>query len=574
MVSVKIYNHEIIVVGGGLASMRAALESARYGDVAIVSQTHPLRSHSGAAQGGVNASLANHPESRDDNPEKHAFDTVKGSDYLADQDAVEILTHEAPLRIYELEHWGCPFSRFEDGRIAQRPFGGAGYPRCCYAADRTGHVMLHTLFEQCVKNKVRLYLDRQVIDLAIEGNRARGILALNLLDGSFEGYQAKAVIFGTGGLGRIYARTTNGLISTGLGMAICYRNNIPLKDMEFIQFHPTGLFGPNVLITEGARGEGGILLNNKGERFMKRYAPEKMELAPRDIVARSIWTEIEEGRGFEGGYIHLDLRHLGRAKILEKLPGIRELCIDFAGIDPIDTPIPIVPTQHYSMGGIDTDKDAATILPGLYAAGECACVSVHGANRLGGNSLLETIVFGQRSGKAAGEYIKTTAQLPNVDGIFDTLACKWNEKFEGWFANEKGENPMKLREELGNTLEKSVFIFRTEKDMREGLLKVQELKKRFKNISLTNREKRKVTKYNIRLIRTIDLEGMLDLGETIIAGALARKESRGSHSRRDFPKRNDEQFLKHTLAFQGVGEVKLSYKPVTITKWQPRERKY
>jgi len=570
MNQVKIFKHDIVVVGGGLASMRAAVEAGRYADVAIVSQTHPLRSHSGAAQGGINAPLANHPKSKDDNPEKHAFDTTKGSDYLADQDAVEIFTRDAPERIYELEHWGCPFSRFEDGRIAQRPFGGAGYPRTCYAADRTGHVILHTLFEQCVKNNVKLYLDRQVIDLAVEDGHVKGALAVNLLEGALEGYQAKAVIFGTGGLGRLYARTTNGLTTTGLGMAIAYWNNIPLKDMEFVQFHPTGLFGANVLMTEGARGEGGTLLNNQGERFMKKYAPEKMELGPRDIVARSIWTEIEEGRGFEGGYVQLDLRHLGKEKILERLPSIREIAMDFAGVDPIEEPVPIVPTQHYIMGGIDTNKDSATILPGMYAAGECACVSVHGANRLGGNSLLGTIVFGQRSGKAASAYANSLGDIPDATGLFEGVAQKWNDKFDGWFSNENGENPMDIRIELGEIMEKAAFIFRNEKDMSEALPKIKALRKRFKNISLKTRTK----KYNIRLIRTIDLEGMLDLGEVIVAGALARKESRGSHYRRDHKKRDDENWLKHTMALPSADGVKLSYKPVTITKWQPMERKY
>jgi succinate dehydrogenase / fumarate reductase flavoprotein subunit len=570
MSALKIFEHDIVVVGGGLASMRAAIEAGRYADVAIVTQTHPLRSHSGAAQGGINAPLANHPESKDDSPEKHAFDTVKGSDYLADQDAVEIFTKDAPERIYELEHWGCPFSRFEDGRIGQRPFGGAGYPRTCFAADRTGHVILHTLFEQCVKNNVRVYLDRQVIDLAVDGGRSRGVLAVNLLEGTLEGYQSKAVVFGTGGLGRLFARTTNGLTTTGLGMAIPYWNDVPLKDMEFVQFHPTGLYGASILMTEGARGEGGYLVNNKGERFMKNYAPEKMELGPRDIVARSIWTEIEQGRGFEGGYVHLDLRHLGKEKILERLPSIREISMDFAGVDPIEQPIPIVPTQHYIMGGIDTDKDGATILPGLYAAGECACVSVHGANRLGGNSLLDTIVFGQRAGNAAAGYANSLGAQEAISGVFENVAKKWNDKFDSWFSNENGENPMNLRVELGDILEKSAFIFRNEKDMSDAIPKIRNLKKRFENISL----KKRTLKYNIRLIRTIDLEGMLDIGEAMLAGALARKESRGSHYRRDFEKRDDENWLKHTMALPDNGGVKLSYKPVTITKWQPMERKY
>ncbi|MBI4277393.1 MAG: FAD-dependent oxidoreductase, partial [Armatimonadetes bacterium] len=400
--------HDVVIVGAGLAGLRAAVAAAEAGvDVAVVSKVYPVRSHSGAAQGGINAALASIPENADDTWEKHAYDTVKGSDFLADQDAVEILCREAPLRIVELERWGVPFSRTPEGRIDQRPFGGAGFPRTCYAADRTGMYIMHALYQRCLRARgegrpITFYDEHFVTACVVDDGRCRGVIALDLRSGAPVAIAGRAVLFATGGLGRTFGRTTNALISTGLGVILPYRAGALLKDMEFIQFHPTTLIGSNILMTEGARGEGGYLVNGKGERFMGRYAPKAMELAPRDIVSRSIMTEISEGRGVGGQpYVHLDIRHLGRRRIMERLPGIREICLDFLGIEPIAEPIPIQPGQHYAMGGVDTDTWGQTAVPGLLAAGECACVSVHGANRLGGNSLLECVVFGARVGERA-----------------------------------------------------------------------------------------------------------------------------------------------------------------------------
>ena len=387
--------HDVLVVGAGLAGLRAAVGLAGQCDVAVLSKVHPVRSHSGAAQGGINAAMGNAPEANDDSPEKHAFDTIKGSDYLADQLAVLQMCRLAPEVVCEFERWGAPFSRFEDGTVAQRPFGGAGFPRTCYAADRTGHVLLHTLYEQLVRRGVKVYDERAITRIAVADGRCHGLVAYNLKQGRFESFAAKFCVFATGGYGRVYRNSTNALINTGSGIGMALAAGIAVKDLEFVQFHPTTLFGTNILITEGARGEGGYLINRDGERFMARYAPRTMELAPRDIVARAIQTEINEGRGYEGGYVHLDLRPLGKTRILQRLPGIRQICLDFAGLDPVEEPIPIQPGQHYSMGGIDTDIRGRTTVDNLYAAGECACVSVHGANRLGGNSLLDTLVFGR-----------------------------------------------------------------------------------------------------------------------------------------------------------------------------------
>jgi len=566
--------HEVLVVGGGLAGLRAAIEAAQGCDVAIVSQVHPVRSHSGAAQGGINASLANVPEGAEDNWEKHAFDTVKGSDYLADQDAAELMAKEAPLRVYESEHWGCPYSRTAEGKIMQRPFGGAGMPRTCYASDRTGHVLLHTMFEQSVKRGVKVYEEWLVLELAHDGERCHGFAALNLVTGEVEAFRARAVIFATGGAGRIYSRSTNALINTGSGMAIAYRAGVPLKDMEFVQFHPTSLYGTNILMTEGARGEGGHLLNSEGERFMKRYAPDAMELGPRDIVARSIQTEIDEGRGFEGpyegGYVHLDLRHLGAKLIMERLPGIREIAIDFAGVDPIDDPVPIQPAQHYTMGGIDCDNDGATVLQGFYAAGECACVSAHGANRLGGNSLLETLVFGKRAGEAASAYASGMEVDARGDVAVIEALRRAQERVSQLLGGDGDENPTAVRDEMRTVMMHKVGIFREAGPMKEAVEKLVELKERGRRIRLSHHGRT----YNLDLARNLELEGMLEVAEVIARGALRREESRGSHYRLDFKERDDSRWLVHTLAYRTDDGPRFDSKEVRITRFEPKARRY
>lgn len=563
-------HHQVIVVGGGLAGLRAALECAEAGvDTAVLSLLYPVRSHSGAAQGGINAALANMDACSDDSPAKHAYDTIKGADFLADQDCAETMTADAPTRIYELDHYGVPFSRTPQGTIAQRPFGGAGYPRTCYAADKTGLYILHTLNEQTVKHRVKVYNEWAALNLAIDGGVCHGLAAMNLVSGEIAAFAADAVIIATGGAGRIYCRTSNAIQSTGYCVGMAYRAGIPIKDAEFVQFHPTTLFGTSILMSEAARGEGGYLLNNKGERFMEKYAPKAMELAPRDITSRSIQTEIDEGRGFPGGTVHLDLRHLGREKIMERLPGIRDLAISFSGVDCIEQPVPIQPGQHYFMGGIDTDKDGATIMKGLYAAGECACVSVHGANRLGGNSLLECVVMGQRSGAAAAGYVKGKTTPVKETALADARS-KTSAQVEALLQSDGKERLVTLRDTMANTMMDKVGIFREEAAMREGLATIQDLRARYRRVGVDA----KGSRYNLDLLRTIELGGMLELAEAVAAGALARQESRGSHFRRDFNTRDDANWLRHSLAWYTPEGARLEYKPVTITKWQPEERKY
>jgi succinate dehydrogenase / fumarate reductase flavoprotein subunit len=566
-------HHQLIVVGGGLAGLRAAVEAQAAGiDVAILSQVHPGRSHSGAAQGGINAALANHPEGHDDTPEKHAFDTVKGSDYLADQDAAIQMTSDAPGVIFEMDHWGCPFSRFDDGRIAQRPFGGAGYPRTCYGADKTGHYLLHCLVERAYERQVTMYIEVFVTDLIVQDGACRGVVAYDMIRGRFETFTADAVVMATGGAGRLYSNTTNAIISTGGGAAMCYHAGVPIEDMEFVQIHPTGLLTTNILMSEGARGEGAYLVNGEGERFMARYAPKAMELAPRDITARAIQTEINEGRGINGqGYVHLDLRHLGAERIKERLPGIRDLAIHFEGVDPVEEPVPIVPSQHYSMGGIDTDVDGRTVMPGLYAAGECACVSVHGANRLGGNSLLETIVFGRRSGAAVAAALLGGAGGGDASAAAREALAATEARVAALAARgADGEDPYDIREQMTTTMKEHFGVFRDDRQMREGLERLLKLKERCSRIGLRNSG----GVFNLDMMRTMELEGMMDLALAVATGAIARTESRGAHARTDCPKRDDETWLKHTMATYTREGPDLTYKPVALGTFEPQERVY
>ncbi len=554
--------HDVIIIGAGLSGLRAAIEAKEKGvDVAVLSKLHPLRSHSDQAQGGVNASLG-----ENDNWEKHALDTVKGSDYLADQDAVEFMCKDASRAVTELEHWGALFSRTEQGRIAQRPFGGAGFPRTCFAADKTGHVMQTTVYEQTRKNDVQVYEEWFATSLVIENNVCKGLTAIDIVNGQVEAFQAKAVLLATGGIGQVYSKTTNSMTTTGDGIAMAYNAGVPLEDMEFVQFHPTSLYGSNILVSEGARGEGGYLLNAQGERFMQKYAPEKMELAPRDIVSRAIETEIREGRGFPDGYVHLDLRHLGEAKINQRLPTIRELAIYFGGVDPVKEPIPIQPAQHYSMGGVATDLDGATPVKGLYAAGECACVSVHGANRLGGNSLLDTIVFGKHAGAKAADYAKAAS----LTGFSGSALNEEQERIDALLKRKDGVKASEIKQSLGSTMFDKVGIFRNKRELESAKKNVSLLKQQFQKVSVMDSTR----KFNTSLTETLETGFAIDLTEVIITGALARRESRGAHYRVDYPKRDDAKWLRHTLATRTAEGPKLTYKPVTITRFQPEARGY
>lgn len=566
----ELLSHDILIVGGGLAGLRAAVEAKRAGrDVAVLSKVHPLRSHSVAAQGGINAALGNAPTPVKDTWEDHAFDTIKGSDYLADQDAVEVMCHEAIERVIEMEHWGALFSRTEDGRIAQRPFGGADFPRTCYAADRTGHNLLHVLYEQITGLRIPAYEEWHAVSLVVEDGRCVGLLGYDLFEGRIVPIQAKAVLLATGGCGRIYLQSTNALINTGTGCNLAYQAGVPLEDMEFVQFHPTSLYGTNILITEGARGEGGFLFNAKGERFLERYVPNLMELGPRDMLARAIQTEINEGRGFEGGYVHLDLRHLGKEKIMERLPGIRQIAMDFAGVDPILEPIPVQPAQHYTMGGVATNVDGETSLPGLLAAGECACVSVHGANRLGGNSLLEAVVFGTRAGRRAAQTVEKETHRSEKRIFQDHL--KTFESRLAEIAQRKSEEPCaSLRDEMRVLMTSHVGLFRIESNLLVAKERMGEYQKRLKNVGIAKQG----LAFNHELVRYLDLEGMLRLAEVVVEGALARKESRGSHYRLDYPDRDDDRWLLHTMACKTPDGYRLEYKDVTITAHPPKERTY
>jgi succinate dehydrogenase / fumarate reductase flavoprotein subunit len=480
------------------------------------------------------------------------------------------MCREAVPAIYELEHLGVPFSRFPGGVIAQRPFGGAGFPRTCYAADRTGLVILHTLYEQSVRKEVKVYTEWLVTRLVIENGRCLGVVVLDLTAGEVFPVRARAVIFATGGYGRVYQKTTNAYINHGSGTGIAYRAGVPLKDMEFVQFHPTSLYGKNILVTEGARGEGGYLLNNKGQRFMADYAPSAMELAPRDIVARSIQMEINKGNGFENEYVHLDLRHLGEKIINKRLPAVREICIKFAGVDPVMTPIPIQPAQHYSMGGVDVGIDCRSTIAGFYAAGECACVSVHGANRLGGNSLLDTVVFGKIAGREASADIKSGTASPGGERILVEEAQRMKARVEGWAGREKGAKAHELLNRLKVVMSDYVGLFRTKKELEKAVAEIQEIREDYQHVYLPGR----CFRYSQALVNIIEFEYMLDLTEAITLGALNREETRGSHYRLDFPVRDDQNWLKHTLVTWKEGKPHLSSKDVKIGKYQPQARKY
>lgn len=547
--------HDIVIVGAGLAGMRAALAAPAHLKVSLLSKVHPVRSHSVAAQGGINAALGEH-----DSWEAHAYDTAKGGQYLGDQDAIEAMCREAPDDIHELDRLGVIFSRDAQGRIAQRPFGGAGFPRTCYAADRTGHALLHALYEQILKRGTTVYEEWYVTALVIQEGVCRGVIAWDIVHGGLRQIQAKAVILATGGSGRVFLTSTNAVINTGDGMALAYRAGAPLMDMEFVQFHPTTLKDTGILITEGARGEGGYLLNTLGERFMKRYAPEQMELATRSTVSLAIGREILEGRGVEGCVL-LDLRHLGQAKILERLPQIRQLSMEFAGLDPVETPIPIRPGAHYQMGGIKTTVWGDTAIPGLFAAGECACVSVHGANRLGGNSLLETIVFGRRAGIKAGEYASTAGTVASDPAH---LASE-DARLTRLLSQHGTERAWQVRQDLGTTLSTNLGIFRTKESMLSAQETVRALQQRAARVTV--QDKGRV--FNTDLIQALELQCLVELADTIVAGALAREESRGAHYRSDFPARNDAVWLKHTLAHRTPDGPALSYAPVTVTRFPP-----
>ncbi|MGK7344258.1 MAG: succinate dehydrogenase flavoprotein subunit [Candidatus Nitrospinota bacterium M3_3B_026] len=570
------YSHDVVIVGSGLAGLRAAMELVGHLDVAVLTKVYPSRSHSGAAQGGVAAALANVDG---DSPEAHIYDTVKGADYLGDQDAIEIMCSDAPRTIIEMEHFGCPFSRTEKNRIAQRAFGGHSFNRACYSADRTGHALLHTLFEQSMKHaaSLQVYSEWYVTRLIIEDGICRGVVAMDIKTGRFEVFHAKTVLFATGGYGRAYKITSNAFANTGDGITAAYRAGAPLQDMEFVQFHPTGLYRHGILLSEAARGEGGYLLNGEGERFMGKYAPSKMELGPRDIVSRSEQTEINEGRGAgpDKDYVLLDLRHLGKEKIMERLPQIYHLAKDFIGVDAIEEPVPIQPTAHYSMGGIPADNDcqvvadeSGALIKGFFAAGECSCISVHGANRLGTNSLLEALVFGRRAGKKMLEVTKEADWAP-VDEARELAAAK--EEIEKLFGGSGAESLDAIREELKETMTNDVGVYRTSEKMERAHEKIKELQARFGNVKVGDASKN----FNTNLVEALELSHMLEYSELIVAGAQVRAESRGAHAREDFPKRDDENWMKHTMAFRTEdGGYELRYRPVRVTRFQPEERKY
>ena len=596
----KTHQFEVLVVGAGGAGLMAGLYASKTAKTAVISKLYPTRSHTGTAQGGIGAALGNTEE---DHPEWHTYDTVKGSDYLGDQDAIEFMCFEAVEAIYELEHMGLPFDRTPDGKISQRPFGGhtnnvTGKPvrRACHAADRTGHMILQTLYQQCIKNNVTFYDEFQVVDLLMANGAAAGLVAVELATGEMHVFHAKAVIFATGGHGRIWEITSNAYAYTGDGISITLRRGIPAEDMEFFQFHPTGIYKLGILITEGVRGEGGVLINGKGERFMEKYAPTVKDLASRDVISRAIYLEIREGRGVNGqNYMYLDVRPEvvnkyaaidGRKRpdgsplvvtgeeILAKLPDIVDFCRVYLGVDPITQPMPIQPTAHYTMGGIPTNKygevvidEKNTVLPGLYAAGEVACVSVHGANRLGTNSLLDLVVFGKHAGLRAAEFAKDASYQPLPT---DPTAFA-RAQFESILHADGKENAFDIATEMKKVMFDEMGIFRSGKGMQHALEVVRELKERYKHVRVTDTGKI----FNMELINAWELGNLLDLAEVTSVSAIARTESRGGHSREDYPERDDKKWLKHTLAWVCEnGKIDLKYKPVVITKYQPKVRTY
>ncbi|WP_449418327.1 succinate dehydrogenase/fumarate reductase flavoprotein subunit [Phormidium nigroviride] len=572
--------HDVIIVGGGLAGCRAAVEIARTDPslkVAVVAKTHPIRSHSVAAQGGMAATLNN--VDTEDTWKAHAFDTVKGSDYLADQDAVEILTREAPNVVIDLEHMGVLFSRLADGRIAQRAFGGHSHIRTCYAADKTGHAILHELVNNLRRYGVHIYEEWYVMRLILEEGQAKGLVMYRLVDGQIEVVRAKAVMFATGGYGRAYNTTSNDYASTGDGLAMSALAGVPLQDMEFVQFHPTGLYPAGVLISEAVRGEGAYLINSDGDRFMANYAPSRMELAPRDITSRAISLEIRAGRGINtdgsagGPFIYMDLRHMGREKIMSKIPFAWEEAHRLLGIDAVNQPMPVRPTVHYSMGGIPTNTGGQVrsstdgLVDSFFAAGEAACVSVHGANRLGSNSLLECVVYGKITGATIAEFVQNR-KLPSVNE--QRYVQEAQEQIQALIEQPGKIRIDQLRQQFQDTMTAHCGVFRTQEVMQDGLSKLAELQGQYQDIYLDDKGKL----WNTEIVEAWELQSLMIVGQLILTSALNRQESRGAHSREDFPQRDDGSFLKHTMAYYSPAGIDLSYRPVAITMFEPQERKY